>query len=780
MKDRIIKLKNMIFDKPPLLSVEAAKIMTWSEIDETQPYVIRCAEKLKNVLSELSIRILDEELIVGVPGRDMKCAQLFYPESDPAIIEKELPNLANREFDPFILNEDEKDDVLKLISHWKNKTIPNEINQYIEKESKDLLNSGVFFTQTELGYGHCLGNFQKILSIGFKGIEQEVMSHLKEDPDATEDQKNFWKAALIVIDGVKIFAGRYSSLAKELAEKEEKEERRRELSEIARICSRVPYEGAHSFHEALQSVWFTQLIITIESNGTGVSFGTFDRYMYPYYENSVNDGVDKGYLQELLDCFWIKTNHILKFRSVNSAALWVGYIVNQNITIGGQDSQGNDVTNELTYMCLESEKKFHLKEPQFTLRVHKGSPEELLMKATEVISGGGGKPQFVGDNICISNLLSAGIPLEEARQYAIIGCVEPAIVGGWGRHKSGHLNLTKVLELTLNNGFDPQKGVIVSKQTGDVCEAKDFEEFMQIFKDQLTYVVGKMVHVQRDITHPHLRKYLPHVYLSMLYPDSVEKGKSFADGGARYDWSSFTATGLANLIDSIYTIKKMVYEDKRTSMKDLLNALNRNFEGENVLLAHIKKLPKYGNDDSEVDELGNRIANLLYDIGSGFEGDNHSKVFFGFVTVTKSIAYGKYIGATPDGRRAGEALADGVSPSHGYDQLGPTAIFKSVDKIDLNRATEGAILNQKFIPEALEKEEQRERFIALLKTYMLDLKGLHVQFNIVSSKTLRDAQAHPERYRDLLVRVSGFSAYFVELSKDVQEDVIGRTEHRSV
>lgn len=780
MKDRITKLKNMIFDKPPLLSIEVSKIMTWCPIDESQPYVIRCAEKLKNVLENLTVRIMDDELIVGVPGRDMKCAQLFFPESDPRTIEKELPNLATREFDPFIIMDDEIDDLHELIDYWKGNTIPDEINKHIEKESKDLLDSGVFFTQKELGYGHCLGDFKKILDIGFKGVAQEAQHHLDNDLSATQEQRIFWRAVLIVIEGVRVFAGRYADLARKLADNEENEERRKELLEIARICDRVPYEGATSFHEALQSVWFTQMVIALESNGTGVSFGSFDRYMYPYYVNSLNDGMSKDELQELLDCFWIKTNHILKFRSINAAALWVGYIVNQNVTIGGQDKAGNDATNELTYMCLESEGKLHLKEPQFTLRVHEGTPDELLMKATEVVSGGGGKPQFVGDSTVIPALMSAGIPLVEAREYDIIGCVEPAIVGGWGRHKSGHLNLTKVLELALNNGYDPIKYMTISKQTGDVREAKDFDEFMEIFADQLEYVVGKMVHVQRDITHSHLRKYLPHVYLSSLYPCSIERGKSFVDGGAKYDWSSFTATGLANLIDSLYTIKKMVYEDKSITMDELLDALRNNYEGKNVLLAHIKKLPKYGNDNNDVDMLGSRVSQLLYDIGAKFEGDNHSKVFFGFVTVTKSVAYGKFIGATPDGRKAGQPLADGVSPSHGYDQLGPTAIFKSVDKVDLVRATEGAILNQKFIPEALEKIEQRERFVNLLKTYMLDLRGLHVQFNIVSAKTLRDAQAHPEQYRDLLVRVSGFSAYFVELSRDVQEDVIGRTEHRSV
>jgi pyruvate formate-lyase/glycerol dehydratase family glycyl radical enzyme len=776
---RIERLKKKIFEVPPTLSVERSKIAAACDVDEFKPQVIKSALILRAVLEKISVKILDDELIVGVGGKDMNVAQIFFPDSNPVNIEKEIDTVGTRKQDPFYMDEEERGELNKLIEYWRGRSIVENIDKIIDNESSKLLKAGAFFTQKEMGYGHCLADFELVLKEGFTGIRTKATEN-KTHTGVSKSQMDFWTGVEIVCDGVVSFAGRYSALAAKMAAGETNETRKAELTEISRICAKVPAYPAESFHEALQAIWMTQLIIQLESNGTGVSFGRLDQYAYPYYKNSVEKGIAQEKLQELLDCLWIKTNHVLKFRGAASAALWSGYIVNQNITIGGQDRCGRDVTNELTWMCLEAEGKLHLKEPQFTLRIHAGTPEKLLVRAAKVIAGGGGKPQLVGDNTIISALQNVGIPLTKARDYGIIGCVEPSVVGGWGSHKSGHLNLPKVLELALFNGFDPVRGEQVSEKTGKVQECRNFEEFFALFSRQLKYVVGKMIHIQRDITHEHLRKYLPHVYLSSIYPDCIKSGHAFADGGARYHWSSFTATGLANLVDSLYSIKKLVYDDRVITMDEMLQALSDNFKGHNLLLAQINNLPKYGNDICKVDDIANLVAERLYDTGALFKGFGNSEVFFGFVTVTKSVAYGVYTGATPDGRKKGTAFADGVSPSHGADLCGPTAIFKSVDKIDLPRASEGAILNQKLIPEALKDEGQCLRFADLIRTYVQDLRGLHVQFNVVSAKTLRAAQQNPEEYKDLLVRVSGFSAYFVELTRDVQEDVIGRTEFQSI
>lgn len=776
--ERVKYLKEQVLNIPPALRADRSMIAKGAFLaHQEEDRLLQRAHILEAVLHEIPINILDRELIVGLPGDSLNVAQIFLPENSAEQLIRELDTLPTREQDRFLVPDQVKNELLELASFWNGKTANDRITAMISPGDQKLLDAGVFFIQKDVGYGHCLADYETVLKIGFVGLKQRAQRQLGLAAPADE-RRPFWEAVSIVCQAAMDYSVRYAALAEQQAERCSDAARQAELRQIAGICRKAPLYGAESFQEALQTLWMAHLIIQLESDGTGVSFGRLDQYLYPYYCASQNAGQSQEALQELLDCFWIKTNHLLKYRPLAAAKLWSGYIINQNVTIAGSRLDGSDATNALSYMCVECQKRLCLKEPQFSLRVCDGTPTALLKSAAEALATGGGKPQFVSDPTIIPSLRHLGVPEDEAKNYAIIGCVEPGVVGGWGRCKSGHINLPKVLELLLNNGVDPVTHSECGMPVG--VDFPTFEDFFAAFASELNFVVGRLIGIQANVTHRVLEEEMPHVYLSSMFPDCIEKGLDFTRGGSRHDWSSFTITGMANVIDSFYTVKKLVYEQKAFSMAALCRALAADFAGYDDMLRQILALPKYGNDIAEVDDLGGRIAGLLYDTVEQYCAHHHSRVTIGYVTVTKSVSYGKRTGATPDGRHAFEAFADGVSPSHNFDVKGPTAVMNSASKLNLMRAGEGCILNQKFVANALKEDYQREKFANFLKTFLIDLGGLHVQFNIVDKATLLAAQENPAAYKHLLVRVSGFSAYFVDLSREVQEDVIGRTEFQGI
>lgn len=776
--ERVKYLKEQVLKETPSLRADRSIIARDAFIQyQQEDCFIRRARIFEAVLRRIPIQILERELIVGLSGDSLNVAQIFLPENGVSSLMKELDTLEKREQDRFFVSENVKRDLRELAAFWEGKTSNDHISSMIEPADERLLDAGVFFIQKDMGYGHCLADYETVLNIGFSGLRKRAEAALME-AGGEDYRRPFWEAVVIVCQAAIDYSNRYAALAETMAEECGMKARRAELKEIARICRKVPAGGAESFHEALQSLWMTHLMIQIETDGTGVSFGRLDQYLYPYYLQSVSEGVGQEQLQELMDCFWIKTNHLLKYRPSAAAKLWSGYIMNQNITIAGTDEEGREASNQLSYMCLECQKRLCLKEPQLSFRVSGNTPVELLKSAAETLATGGGKPQFVSDLTITASLEGLGIPKKEARNFAIIGCVEPGIVGGWGRCKSGHINLPKILEIMLNQGMDPVKQVRCGIDVGREFGA--FEDFFAAFGKEVNYVFGRLVGIQSHVTHKVLEREVPHIYLSAVFPDCISKGLDFTGGGSRYDWSSFTITGMANVIDSLYTIKTLVYERKEFTLDALRAALASDFVGFEDMRDRICQIPKYGNDVREVDGLGTKIANLLYDTSESYQAHHGSRVTIGYVTVTKSVSYGGRTGATPDGRRAFTPFADGISPSHTYDTKGPTAVMNSASKLNLARAGEGCILNQKFIAGTLKEDYQREKFAAFLKVFLEELGGLHVQFNIVDKQTLRAAQEKPEEYRNLLVRVSGFSAYFVDLSKEIQEDVIGRTEFQAI
>lgn len=764
---RIAELKRKTIGNRPYLETDRMKIAVESyEKYDTMPALLKRARVFKDILEQIPVAVFDDEIIVGTMGKHANCAQLYAPESSISWLTDEIEGISQRKQDPFLVSDEDRKYIAEMAVSLKGKTLADEIGSKIPAEGKTYINSNVFFVQKDVGYGHSLADYEYVLKYGLKGIIEQC--ERKDD--------SFYEAVIICCRALKTFAERYAEEAEKQLKTCKDEQRCKELEEIARVCRKVPYQPADSFHEALQAIWFIQLAIHLESDGTGVSFGRFDQYVYPYYLNSLNRGEDRETLKTMLECFWIKTNHIYKCRNSGSAALWSGYIVNQNITVGGYDISGKDLSNELTLMCLHCQEVINMKEPQLSLLVGEDTPEEVMEAAMRSIARGGGKPQFVSQKAVMKAMTIAGISEEEAYKCAIIGCVEPSVPGAWNRCKSGHINFPKILEITLNNGFDPVLQKQVGPQTGSLDSFNSFEQFFEAFKVQLRHTIEVVSEIHRNVTHRLLQEKLPHPFLSSLVPGCLEKGMDFTAGGSNHNWTCFTITGLANVVDSMYALKELLFEGKVFSAEELLTALHHDFKDAQKIREEMIRLPKYGNNDSSVNAMTQKVTDALYTSTEGLKGHLNSDIYFGYVTVTKSVSMGSHTGALPDGRKAFTPFADGISPSHGSDNSGPLAILESSEHINLERAVEGCILNQKYLPSFVNDPFGRQALKVMIKTYLSRMKGMHIQFNVVSGETLRDAQKHPENYRELLVRVSGYSAYFVELSREVQQDIITRTE----
>lgn len=772
-KTRIAKMKEMTISHLPHLEVDRMKIAIESyENHKDEPTLIKRAHVFEDILASIPVSIFDDEIIVGSMGRKANVAQLYPPESSISWLKKEIKEISTRKQDKFDIDVEDVEYVLDQCEKLSGKTLADEINDLIPEKAKRYIASNLFFIQKDVGYGHSLADYELVINKGMLGIIEDAKNKLDTcDPSS----RDFYSAVIITSSALISYAKRYANMAHELAQAETDIERKKELLEIERVCNKVPAHRADTFQEALQAVFFVQLAIHMESDGTGVSFGRFDQYMYRCYKYSKDQGMSKDNLYFLLQCFWIKTNNIFKCRNSSSASLWSGYIVNQNITLGGVDFEGNDATNDLTYLCLKAQEELNMKEPQLSLRIHENTPDDVIEAGLASIARGGGKPQLVSDKTIRKSLQTPGLTYEETYDYAIIGCVEPCVKGSFNRCKSGHINVPKIFELALNNGYDPVLGVQVGPKTGELSSFKTFEDFYKAFEIQLREVIDTVSSVQREVTHKMLQEKLPHPFLSSIVPGCMEKGMDFTAGGAKHNWSCFTITGMANLINSMTSIKQLLYVDKYDANK-LLDALKNNFEGYDDLRTYLLDLPKYGNNDEVSNKMAEVVSTTVYDSSKGMHAHLDTDIYFGFVTVTKSVSMGSHAGALPDGRLAFTPYADGISPSHGTDVNGPLAILSSTEHMNLDRAIEGCILNQKFLPSFINDPKGREGLLRAVKTYLSKMAGTHVQYNIVSTETLREAQMNPDKYRDLLVRVSGYSAYFVELSKDVQEDVIGRTE----
>ena len=826
--DRIPKLVEHLYAKMPEIESARAKLITESyKSTENLPIIMRRALAFEHILKHLPIIIREGELVVGSTTIAPRGCQT-YPEFSYKWLEEEFDTVEHRKADPFYISEQTKKDLKEADAYWEKKTTSDLADSLMAEETRKSIAHNIFTPGNYFynGVGHVTVQYERVLAEGYEGIIAQVEKELEKCSPGNADyctRSYFLRAVIISCKAAIHYAERYAVLAEEMAAKCTDEVRRKELMQIAENCKRVPAKGARSFYEACQSFWFVQQLLQIESSGHSISPGRFDQYMYPFYKKDMAEGkLTREEAQELIDCIWVKLNDLNKCRDAASAEGFAGYSLFQNLIVGGQDKNGMDVTNDLSFMCITASKHVFLPQPSLSIRVWNKTPHELLLKAADLTRTGIGLPAYYNDEVIIPSLLSRGLTLEDAREYNIIGCVEPQKAGkteGW--HDAAFFNMCRPLELVFSNGYD--KGEKISIETGKVEEMSTFEEFYDAYKKQMEYQISLLVNADNAIDVAHATR-CPLPFLSSMVDDCIGRGKTVQEGGAVYNFTGPQGFGIANMADSLYAVKKLVFDEKKVTLAEYKKALAANYgqgfdeitaseivtqilkemqengmtadesriaqmitqvmntrlpEQEQKrceeLLAMIADVPKFGNDNEEVDLFARDVAYTYTRPLLKYKNPRGGQFQAGLYPVSANVPLGAQTGATPDGRLAHTPVADGVSPSAGKDVHGPTAAANSVAKLDHGIASNGTLFNQKFHPTALSGEKGLENFVALIQSYF-EQKGSHMQFNVVDRQTLLDAQENPEKYAHLVVRVAGYSALFTTLSKSLQDDIIRRTE----
>ena len=826
--DRIPKLVENLYAKMPEIESARAILITESyRQTENEPMVIRRAKAFAHILENIPIVIRDLELIVGSTTIAPRGCQT-YPEFSYEWLEAELDTVETRSADPFYISEKTKQELKEANAYWKGKTTSELATSYMEPETLLAMEHNIFTPGNYFynGVGHVTVKYGEVLAIGFSGIKAKAQAELDKLCLADGDyqkKSRFLEAVMISCDAAIEYARRYARLALKEAEECTDPVRKRELLQIAQNCANVPEKGATGFYEACQSFWFVQQLLQIESSGHSISPGRFDQYMYPYYQKDMESGkITREFAQELMDCIWVKLNDLNKCRDAASAEGFAGYSLFQNLIAGGQNEEGIDVTNDLSFMSIQASMHVFLPQPSLSVRVWNGTPHEFLIRAAELTRTGIGLPAYYNDEVIIPSLMSRGLTLQDARDYNIIGCVEPQKSGkteGW--HDAAFFNMCRPLELVFSNGMD--KGVRIGPATGNVEDMTTFEQFYDAYKKQMDYAIQLLVNADNAIDMAHAER-CPLPFLSSMVDDCMKVGKTVQEGGAVYNFTGPQGFGVANMADSLYSVKTLVYDEKKITMGELKEALATNYgkglgaedvaamtakianelkeagktigekevaailntvvaaseapevkaNGERILKL-IEEVPKFGNDIPEVDAFARDVAYTYTEPLQNYKNPRGGSFQAGLYPVSANVPLGAQTGATPDGRLAYQPVADGVSPSAGKDVNGPTAAANSVSRLDHYIASNGTLFNQKFHPSALSGRNGLENFVGLIRSYF-DQKGSHMQFNVVSRETLLDAQKHPEQYKHLVVRVAGYSALFTTLSKSLQDDIIRRTE----
>lgn len=781
---RIGRLKRQVLEAKQYVCMQRARIVTEAYREtENMPAVSRRAYAFRKIVEQMDVYILPDELIVGHQASKHRSAPVF-PEFAVEWIKEELDIFEMRAQDPFIVPKEEKELFLKEIyPYWKGKTLSDKIRYYMPEEMKrQRYDAGIFSLgiHEEGGFGHVLPDYEKVIRNGLRGIIAECEQAMKQlKLWDTEDikKKLFYEAVISYCESCILFAQRYGEEAQRKAQVEQDAKRKKELEKIAKVCENVPANPARDFWEALQSCWFMQLLIQINDNGVAVSPGRIDQYFYPYYARDVQTNrLSREEAQELLEAYLIKFAEPLKIYSAADAAIHAGFPMGQIVCVGGMDARGKDATNDLTYRVLEAHRHIGFGQPNLTVRVHLGSPQAYMEQIVKTIQKGSGMPQIASDEVFIPALLNIGVPLKEARNYGLIGCIEGSTTNTWGRTNGGYFNIAKYIELALNNGKCPLCGEQVGIETGDAAAFTSYEQVEEAFHKQMSYGFELLAGLNNicDLVH---EQFNPVPIVSMLVGGCISRGKDVTSGGADHNWTGPLGVGIADTGNSLYALKKCVFEQKKFDMKTMLDALKNNFEGYEVVQAYLeKKVEKYGNDMEEVDELTAKEMDYFFDEMEKYTTHRGGPFVASLLPVASYVAFGQNTGALPDGRKAKMPLADGISPNVGTDLNGPTAVLKSVTRIDHRRCPNGVIFNQKFSPTIFESKEGVQKFVDYIRTYMV-LGGGHVQFNIVSADTLKRAQVRPEEYPSLVVRVAGYSAFFNELSREVQDTIIERTEN---
>lgn len=828
--ERVQRLKRAIVDAVPYVESERAVLVTesYKETEGLSP-IMRRAKAAEKIFNNLPVTIHDDELVVGAITKNLRSTEIC-PEFSYDWVAKEFETMGTRIADPFQIPKETAKELEEAFEYWEGKTTSALADSYMSQETKDCIANGVFTVGNYFygGVGHVCVDYGKVLEIGFTGIIKNVIETMEamdtSDPEYIK-KKNFYEALVITYTAAINFAHRYAAKAREMAAVCTNPVRKAELLQIAANCDRVPERGATNFYEACQAFWFVQILLQIEANGHSISPGRFDQYMYPFLKKDT--AINKEFAQELVDCIWVKLNDVNKTRDEISAQAFAGYAVFQNLIVGGQTEDGLDATNDVSYMCMEAVAHVKLPAPSFSIRVHQNTPEEFLYRACEVTRLGLGVPAMYNDEVIIPALCNRGVSLADARSYCIIGCVEPQCphkTEGW--HDAAFFNIAKVLEITLNNGKvgDKQLGPV----TGDMTSFKSLDDILEAYQKQMAYFVYHLAEADNCVDFAHAER-APLPFLSALVDDCIGRGKSVQEGGAIYNFTGPQAFGVADSGDSLCAIKKHVFDNKEITMQQLKDALANNFgyasnaapaaasatdeakiyEAVKRILsnngsinlsdlqaqltqetapaascgnedyAQIKRIlentPWFGNDDDEVDMIARKCGQIYSHEVEKYTNPRGGQFQAGCYPVSANVLFGKDVAALPDGRLARTPLADGVSPRQGKDTNGPTAAAMSVAKLDHENYSNGTLYNQKFLPSALAGDDGLLRFSSIVRSYF-DHKGMHVQFNVIDRDTLLAAQANPEQYKDLVVRVAGYSAQFTVLAKEVQDDIISRTE----
>ncbi|MBQ8075943.1 MAG: glycyl radical protein [Oscillospiraceae bacterium] len=791
LTNRMQAYRESLLSVKPQVCAERALLTTESyRLHADKPVILRRAYMLQNILENMTIYIEPETLLAGNQASANRAAPIF-PEYAMDWVIRELDEFEQRDGDVFYITEETKEKLRGIYPFWEHNTLLDKGLAAIPPESRVFYDLGIIKAEGNLtsGDAHIAVAHETVLREGLISYETRTRACM-EALDLTNVQNlkkyYFYQAILIVLQAMQDFAKRYADLAENLASGEG-EARASELKEMARILRKVPYHPAETLREAVQALWLTHLVLQIESNGHSLSYGRMDQYLWPFYEKDLAAGrITEADACELMTNLWLKTFTINKIRSWSHTQFSAGSPLYQNVTIGGQTTQHTDAVNPISYLILRSVAQTRLPQPNLTVRYHAGLSDDFMNEAIEVVKLGFGMPAFNNDEIIIPSFIARGVKEEDAYNYSAIGCVETAVPGKWGYRCTGmsFLNFPKSLLIAMNNGVDPQSGTKLIEGTGHFRSMTSYEELAHAWDVTIRDFTRHSVIIENacDMV---LEETVPDVLCSALCEDCIGRGLTLKEGGAVYDFISGLQVGIANLADSLATIKKLVFEEKKISPGELWAALESDFageEGEHIRKMLLEEAPKYGNDDDAVDQLIVDAYDSYIDeirkypntrFGRGPIGGIR---YAGTSSISANVGQGRGTLATPDGRHAGEPLAEGCSPSHAMDKNGPTAVFKSVSKLRTKEITGGVLLNQKVTPALLSKEENKQKLILLIRTFFDLLHGYHVQYNVVSRETMLDAQIHPEDHRDLIVRVAGYSAFFNVLSRQTQDDIIARTE----
>jgi len=796
--DRGLKLKEAIYSHQPSLCPERAEIIT-SVFERTEglPIGLRRARAFESILRQMSIYILTDELIVGNQARRPRSAPIF-PEFDVDWIDRELDELPARTLDPFQVDEATRKALRRVGRYWKGKTHHDRTRSLVRNLLPANLLEAYDFSTHALGQvvsnrrmndgdGHIIANYERILKTGLLDVVRQAEAEAGTlDLRSAEGQRKklFLDSLAVACRAAVSFTRRFAAEAKRLAGLEGEPTRREELLTIAANCERVPAFPARTFWEALQSCWFVHLLIQIESNGHSISLGRFDQYLYPFYQADLERGIlTREKALELVECFWAKCCEIIKFKEQVLTRFQSGYPLFQALTVGGVTPEGGNGVNDLSYLCLEVTGRMKTVQPTTMVRIGTDTPEAFLLAACRsLLEHGGGLPAFFGDRAAVPMLQAIGLPLREARDWAVMGCAEAQVAGRFLPATGGtsHVNLLKILEIALNSGTNPATGRRLFAQGEDLLAFQSYQDVLQSFQRQLESYIA-VVPVLDTITAQSYAALTPTPFLSALVDGRIACGRDVSEGGGNYNNQVCLGYGLANTANSLASLKKLLFEEKRLSAAELKAALDNNFSGPRGEMTRqilLNRAPKFGNDDEYVDAIAREVANLFADAVQ-----QHTPCRGGVYgpttqTLTANVPQGMMVGATPDGRRAGEPLADNNSPTAGTDINGPTAAINSVARLDHTRFSNGTVFNLKFHPSVFSGGEQRLRQFAALIRSFFELGGFQVQFNILSAENLTEAQKHPERYRSLVVKVAGYSAQFVMLDRSLQDQIIQRTMHR--